>query len=78
MRPNEKERKILAHGYDSEFYRVLRKQLERHQMELAQQAVNANEISQVHILRGGIIAIKWLDAELRSISKKEEAKNKSS
>jgi hypothetical protein len=74
MNPTEKERKILAFGYDSEFYRALFKQLEKRQMDLAQSAVNVDDIKQVHILRGQIMEIKWLHSELKKIYAKDKKK----
>jgi hypothetical protein len=71
MKVTQKELEVLAHGYDSGFWRVFRKVfLEQRQMELAQAAPFAPNMEAVAETRGKIMELLHIEKEMKSSHKK--------
>lgn len=75
MKLSDKDRQILAAGFESEFYRVFKKHfMEERQMVLAQQAPFQSEMSQIYITRGAIMELRNMHKDLQTIHAKQAKK----
>lgn len=75
MEPNVSERLILSEGFESDFYKVLRKYyIEAERLEIAKRALYAPDWDQVKYLQGQADSLKQLHQQLKKIHKEEGQK----
>lgn len=78
MKLNLKEAQQLANFYDSDTYRVYKKHfMELRQMEIAQESVFSQDLEQLHVNKGKVMELRYMDSELRKIHKNQEKRDKS-
>lgn len=71
MKISPKDAEVLAHGYDSGFWKVFRRVfLEQRQMEIAQATPFQREMDMVVESRGRIVELLNIEKDMKAINKK--------